>query len=322
MIRGPLIAVAGALVLTGCMKDELPVPAAPRGDAQTVQLCLGAGYQDQLWFDLGTAAVVQHNPRSAWDLAFESAPGGWRVMLNGARLMSAWNIGNVDLGSVQDTIGMFNGRRIDAPSGRSDSTAIGDWRGTDAVIVIDLGVNASGFPIGQRKVRFQSVGPDGYVFSSAWLDGSDLRTTEVSKDPTRTFSYFSFGNGAVPIGPPRGEWDLVFTQYTHQFYEPYIPYLVAGALIDGTTTRVARIDGKDLDAVTLSDTLNDPFETRRNTIGYDWKTYSFETSSYTVEPGIVYIIEDADGWFYKLRFLEFYGPQGQTGCPAFEVERM
>lgn len=319
MIRGLLIGVVSALVFTSCMKDELPVPAAPRGDARTVQLCLGTGYQDQLWFDLGTASVVQQNPRSAWDLAFESAPSGWRVMLNGARLMSAWNIGNVELSSLQDTIGMYDGRRIDAPSGVQDSTAIGDWRGSNAVFVVDLGVNASGFPIGQRKVRFVSMGTGSYTIASARMDGSDQRTEEVSKDPMRTFTYFSFETGALPIGPPRGEWDLLFTQYTHQFYEPYIPYLVAGALIDGTTTRVARIDGKDLQTVTLADTLNDPFDTRRNTIGYDWKTYSFQTSSYTVEPGIVYIIEDADGWFYKLRFLEFYGPQGQTGCPTFEV---
>ncbi len=307
------------LLLCGCVKDELPVPRADRGGATSHRVCLGSGYAQQIWFDLGTGSVVSENERTAWDLAFESAPDGWHVMLNGSRLMSAWNIGSVDLHQPHDTLGLYDGRRIDAPSGRLDSTAVGDWRSGADVYMIDRGYGSDGTFLGQRQVRFLSVDATTFSFEHTDLAGGDAHTVTVQKDPSRTYTYFSFTSGQVLIEPVLGAWDLQFTQYTHQFYEPYIPYLVNGVLIDGAHTRVAELAGVDFAGVTLGDTAAFPFDHLRNTIGYDWKTYSFETSSYTVVPDRVYIVQDHEGYFFKLRFLEFYGPQGQTGCPLFEV---
>ena len=173
--------------------------------------------------------------------------------------------------------------------------------------------------MGQRMVRFISVSTAAFVFETTALDGSDLRTVTVPKDAQRTFTSYRFTGGVVSIEPPRATWDFCITQYTHQFYEPVIAYLVNGALIDGTTTRVARIDGRAFADLTLNDTLAFPFSNARNAIGYDWKVYSFETSSYTVVPDRSYIVQDGEGWFHKLRFTDFYGSSGQSGCPTFEV---
>ena len=101
--------------------------------------------------------------------------------------------------------------------------------------------------------------------------------------------------------------------------EPFLPYIVTGVLSDRGHVRVARLSTTDFSAVTLSDTLDHPFSVRRDAIGYDWKTYSFVSSSYTVDASIVYIVEDAEGYFHKLRFLDFYSDQGVVGCPLFEV---
>ena len=140
----------------------------------------------------------------------------------------------------------------------------------------------------------------------------------MNKGPLREHTSFSFTSGVVAMEPVIGAWDFCITQYTHQFYEPYLPYLVAGMLTP-RSVRVAEIDGKAFAAVVLSDTLSSPFVVERNAIGYDWKVYSFETSTYSIVPDRSYIIEDAEGYFFKLRGIEFYGPQGQTGCPQFEV---
>lgn len=307
-----------ALLCTGCMKEELPVPKAPRGDAATHQLCMGAGYAQQLWFDLGAGAVVAQNDRAAWDLALESAPDGWRVMLNGSRLMTAWDLGAVDISAAHDTAGMAAGRRIDAPSGQRDSTAIGDWRGTGHVYLIDMGYDALGLHMGYVKLRMSQVSSTHYTLDFAQLDGSALSSLIVTKDPVCQFTYLSLEDGILPIEPQTGSWDFCFSQYTHQFYEPYMPYLVNGVLTP-TGVRAARIDGLDFNAIALSDTLAFPMEGRRNTIGYDWKYYSFETGSYTVVTDRAYIVQDAEGYFYKLRFIDFYGDSGQSGCPKFEV---
>jgi hypothetical protein len=306
------------MFLAGCMKDELPVPAQPRGEGQELEVCLGAGYNDQLWMDLLSGSTVSLNGKEAWDLAFESAPAGWHVMLNGSRLMTAWNIGPVDITQPIDTNGMAAARRIDAPSGDMDSTAIGDCRNSNNVYVLDLGYGSLGQWYGIRKVRVMEVTSDRYVFQTARQDGSDLDTVVVPKDPTRAFTSFSFSAGVIPVEPERGTWDLVFTQFTHQFYEPFLPYIVSGVL-SAPSTRVSQIDGGTFENISLADTIDHPFSSARDAIGYDWKEYSFETSSYTVRSNRTYIVQDAEGYYLKLRFLDFYSDVGQVGCPRFET---
>ncbi len=304
--------------LASCMKEELPAPRAPRGDARSTQLCMGPGYANQLWFDLGSGAVVSTNPRDAWELAFESAPDGWRVLLNGARLMSVWPLGSSDITQPHDTAGLGAQRRVDAASLHPDSLAFGDWRLGARAFIVDLGISATGEFLGLRKIKLISVDASSYVVEHAALDGSGYQQATIAKDAQRAFTCWSFNAGAQPIEPPTGTWDLCFTQYTHRFEAFSLDYLVNGVLSAGTT-RVARITGRDFAGITASDTLTFPFRAERNAIGYDWKSYSFETSSYSIVPGLAFIVKDAGGYLYKLRFVEFYGPQGQTGCPLFET---
>jgi len=310
--------VAAVALLSSCMKEELPAPRAPRGDARSTQLCMGTGYANQIWFDLGSGNAVSENPRSAWDLAFESAPDGWRVLLNGARLMTVWPLGPVDITLPHDTTGLSAFRRVDAASLHPDSLAFGDWRGANGVFIVDMGISATGEFLGLRKLKLLAVNASSFQLECSNLDGSGLTTATVPKDPQRAFTSWSFANGVQPIEPPTGSWDLCFTQYTHRFETYSLDYLVNGVL-SATTTRVARITGRDFGSITVSDTIQFPMLSERNAIGYDWKLYSFETSSYSIMPDLAFIVKDAEGYFYKLRFIEFYGPQGQTGCPLFET---
>lgn len=307
-----------ALLVSGCLKDELAVPKAPRGAGTTLEACMGPAYQEQVWMDIGSGTVVATNTKTAWDLAFESAPDGWHVYLNGSRLMTAWNIGEAALDVASDTLGMAAGRRIDAPSGDADSTALGDWRTHSDVYLLDLGYTPLGQWMGVRKLRVESVSSTQYTITTALQNGSDVRTWNIQKDASKGFTCFRFDEGVVAIEPPAGTWDLVLTQYTHQFYEPYLPYIVTGALTPAGV-RVAEFDAMDPASVTLADTLMNPFSSKRDAIGYDWKVYSFEEASYTVDADRVYIIQDRAGYFYKLRFLDFYSEQGTVGCPRFEV---
>lgn len=319
MKRELLIGALLGVGLTSCLKEELPVPARERDTtARSVQVCMGPGYQEQLWLDLGTGEVVSSNVKTAWDLAFESAPDGWRIYLNGSKMMTAYNIGPVDMTQTQDTVGMATGRHIDAPSGHRDSTAIGDWRGQDQVFIVDLGLDAIGIPQGLRKFKFLSSSATEFVFEVARLNGTQHNTVTVQKDPSRSFTCYKTGTGAVDIEPQHGTWDLVVTQYTHQFYEPFLPYLVAGAL-SAKGVRASKVHGVAFENVTLADTLSHPFNASRDAIGYDWKEYVFETASYVVDHTRVYIVQDAEGLFYKLQFTDFYSESGQVGCPSFQV---
>ena len=319
MIHRSIIPLLSLIGLTSCMKEELPVPSVPRGDGSIMQVCMGPGYMDQLWIDVGSGTIVSSNPKTAWHLSFEGGADGWRVWLNGSLLMTAMDLGDVDITAPHDTAGMFLTRHIDAPSGHPDSTAIGDWRDAGHVYLIDMGYNELGQQLGYRKFKVLGVDAGAYSVQLAALDGSGLQQREVPKDADGGSTAFHFTNGVVPVFPPASSWDMVVTQYTHQFYEPFMPYLVSGVLLQQKRTRVAFIPDADLAAVTLNDTLMHPFSDRVDAIGYDWKFYSFETSSYTVDDRMVYIIQDGEGFYHKLRFLDFYSAQGQVGCPQFEV---
>ena len=90
-------------------------------------------------------------------------------------------------------------------------------------------------------------------------------------------------------------------------------------MLSAPGTRVSELDGVDFGSVALADTMGHPFSSARDAIGYDWKVYSFETSAYTVRPDRVYIVQDPQGYYLKLRFLDFYSETGQVGCPRFET---
>ena len=64
------------------------------------------------------------------------------------------------------------------------------------------------------------------------------------------------------------------------------------------------------------------FTTRSDVIGYDWKYYNFDDAVYTIVPEMNYVIRDRDGFYYKLRFVDFYNDQGVKGYPKFEFARL
>lgn len=319
MRRNASIAMLG-LLLSGCLKEELPVPARATGAMREGRACIGADYGEQLWYDLGSNAVVSANSKLDWDLAFECGAEGWHVRLNGARFMRACPTTLAAIGTPMDTTGFGVRWRIDHPTGSPDSTALRDWRADTPVFALDLGYNTLGLPMGVRQLRVISVDASGYTFELAAMNGSNAQTFTIAKDAARSYVHFRIASGqAVTIAPPRGRYDLVFTQYTHQFYDPYQAYLVTGAVDGFSGARVARLTTDDFAAVRLADTLAHPFTTAEDGVGYDWKEYDFGTSTYTVFPDRVFIVQDSEGLFYKVHFTDFYNDQGERGCPTFEV---
>lgn len=305
---------------TGCLRDELAVPQRDPGPVETAQVCVGALYEDQIWYDLGTRSEVARNSKMAWDLAFEGHADGWQVRLNGSRSMQARITAQTDIAQPLDTAGFGVDWRVDHPEGSRDSTAIGDWRGQGRVYAIDLGYNSFGARIGVRKLQVVAVDDAGYTVRVARLNGSEVQEVVVPKDPQRRFVHFVMGSAAVvTIAPPDGEYDLVFTQYTTQFYDPYVAYIVTGVVNGFSGARVAEIITPDFASVTLDDSLTHPFSRAEDAVGYDWKEYNFDTSTYDIFPDHVFLVQDARGLFHKVHFIDFYGPTGQRGCPKFEV---
>jgi hypothetical protein len=74
--------------------------------------------------------------------------------------------------------------------------------------------------------------------------------------------------------------------------------------------------------ITREHALELEFSSRADVIGYDWKYYNFDAGVYTVVPDMNYVIRDRDGFFYKLRFIDFNNDVGEKGYPKFEFVRL
>ena len=332
-----IILLSLILILQSCFKEDEKIAPHDPGDVITETIEMQSDYRYQVYYDLGTGSVVSSNFKDEWDLGFECAPGGWHVILNTSNFMLAGNTGLTVFNDATDTAG--TAWRYDPSSGNLDSTAIGNWISfspadssvsiSQHVYIIDRGYDEAGNLRGLKKVVFTGWDADRYSFRYANLDGSGEDSIEVVKDPAVNFICFSFDEGGRVIGlePPKNSWDLLFTQYTTLLFtnegDPY-PYLVTGVLANRTGVEVACDTLVDFSSITLEQAVNFTFSTIQDEIGYDWKDVIGDVStgnvSYVIIPGINYVVKDAGGFYYKLRFISFYNDEGEKGFPTFEFQ--
>lgn len=325
-MRGLFLGLSLIILLASCERDEIPITPHDAGDVLTSQVEMEPDYKWQVYFDLSTNSVVGENLKVKWDLGFETSASGYHIVLNAAKLMYAYPTGKTDFAVVTDTNGITLNHTWDEASGNLDSTAIGDWRNTGEVYIIDRGYNELGQHRGYRKAIFKAVDGASYTFRFAKLDGSEDTTLTIAKDADYNFTFFTFNNGGevLTIEPPKETWDLVFTQYTHIFYDevPVIPYLVTGCLLNRSGTKAVMDNTIAFEEITFEYAQTKMLTSNINTIGYAWKEYNFDTGAYLVYPELNYIIQDSEGFYYKLHFIDFYDNQGQKGSPRFEFQRL
>ncbi len=308
------------LLASSCEKEELPVPPYDRGDAIGGSIFMQETYQHQVWFELSSNTVRSTNEKETWHLTFRGQGDTMIVYLNPSLLMQAARTNATDLSQV--TSAPSTGYIPDHPGGEPDSLGIGrTWTG-GGVYIVDLGYTAAGAAIGRRKLQF-TKNPDGTILLRyARLNGDELKEISIPSAAQDRLYYSLTDHQWKSIEPPAGEYDLLFTQYTHVFYEPYTPYLVTGVWIDPETVAVAVDSTSDFASIGSGDLENYHFESRRDAIGYDWKEYNFNSGLFEIDSKKVYLIRDSKGFYYKLRFTDFYDSAGKKGNPVFEFQKL
>jgi len=329
-----LLFLIGTLVfLSSCFKEDDRVPAHNPGNVKTDTIAMTQYYKNQVYFDLGTGQAVGTHLKSDCDLGFECSPDGWRVILNTATFMMAADAGIRPFGQAVDTTGLKFW--YDKSDGNMDSLAIGKWfsvQGNDTVsnqhlYILNRGMDEGGFELGFRQLSIDSLKNGTYYFRLSNLNGTNQQAYAVKKDPAYNFMYFTFKFGGVvkEIEPPKNSYDLVFTQYTTLLFtdagEPY-PYLVTGVLINRNAVEVAVDSVSAFESITIDKLNGYTYSRRLDYIGYEWKHYSFDLGSYTVDSKLTYIIRDTEGIYYKMRFISFYNALGQKGYPVIEFQAL
>jgi len=80
------------------------------------------------------------------------------------------------------------------------------------------------------------------------------------------------------------------------------------------------VEAIPFDEINYENAADFAFSTDINTIGYDWKSYNFDLSQFTIVENLSYVITTNDGIYFKLRFIDFYNDSGEKGAPKFELQ--
>jgi len=311
------------LFLISCRKSEIAIKPMERGDVITSSADMNTDYKQQIFFSLSGNSIISTNIKTVWDLAFECGTGGFHIKTNTAKAMSVYNTNQAILAQVNDTNGLNQNRKYDSPTGNLDSTAFGNWQSSTPVYIIDRGYNEAGTQQGYKKIQILSVTANDYSIKISNINGSNEVTITIPKNTNLNYVYFSFNsNSVVTVEPDKETYELLFSQYTHIYSNPFSTYLVTGVLINPYKVKIAPVFDKPFADLAVSDTLSHPFKAYQNIIGYDWKTYNFQTSSYTIDVNKCYIIKDVKGFYYKLHFIDFYNSSGVKGFLKFEYKKL
>lgn len=322
------------------MKKDKAVTLPSPGPVKQMVVTMGSTYDNQIYVSLSQGTQVTR-PYRQYDLAFEASVNGLRVYLNSGKMMFINNTLSCEINTADSSGHQW---QVDNEQWNPDSTAIGNWwiaassnpGAVSNVFVVDRG--KADFTGANRFRKFQIVNADAahYHIRYSLYDNTGLTEVDIPKDSIYSLMYFNFDQGTALINqaPPASQWDLVFTRYTHVYFEypygsPYRFYSVTGALQNVWRQTEAAILQKDsfpnyipFANCTYSNVPNYTYSKNANVIGYDWKYYDFNSSSYFIRPDEFFIVEDHDGVYYKIRMVDFYDQHGNKGTVTFEYQRM
>jgi hypothetical protein len=291
---------------------------------ENVQLSLGQGYANQVYYSLenGTVKTVA---LADWDLAFDASTRGSNIRFNTANGSSLYLYPKADKSawSSIDTAGLSGWSQLVDSDTAWDQTAF-EMHTSSALDVgwgmyntITHAVNGDSIYIIEfadntfKKFWIEKLASGTYTVIHSDLDHSNLDTLEVVKGDytNRNFAYFSFADeDDKDLEPSNDSWDLLFTKYT-TFLAPNMPYGVTGVLLNTNTSAEEVTNTLPAEA-----TYSGSWNSKINTIGWEWKAlnnfYQFE-----IVDSLSYFVETQHGDIYQIEFTSFTG--SSTGDLSF-----
>lgn len=157
----------------------------------------------------------------------------------------------------------------------------------------------------------------------------------ISKKADYTLNFFSLKSGKeITIQPKRKNWDIGFTVFTNEvFYTPgglsAGSYVYADFVINNVTDGVGSYQ-VDIPSGSNADQYYSNFKTSdidaskfifddQRAIGDHWRNVT-GTNGAQVYGDRFFVIKDAEGFFFKLRFNKMMNEKGERGYPQFEYE--
>ncbi len=304
--------------------------------AQIDQVSVGATYAQQAFYDIQSGDVTNYD-NDQWDLAFsavgqqdagifinESVGSGQGLFQIFESTTTDWSETITNTDAYVDEGGLFNAEddwsngalnTIKDPASPFDygwgayNTSSNQVEGTTIFII----KNRAGEFL---KFRVVSLISGTYTFETANLDNSNPKTYSVSKDDAGDGQLVYFSLDTESQVEITTDYDLFFGRY----FTPIdagdgttINYPVTGILL-GPGVEAAVADGVDVNAV-VADDYADLYSTNPETIGHDWKSFSF-TSGWVISTDRAQFVKTRNGEIYKIVLIDFEG--SSTGVTTLE----
>lgn len=310
----------------------------------------GGNYPNKVFIDL-SAKRQTAVARTTWDLGFSSG-SDFRVILNSSNGMMARVLDKTDLNSVtaSDTVGFGSQLSLDAvfaaidletlpdwvpsavnwiddPTGDLNKTAIAAISATldeNKVYIVNRGSGPGSPPtqLGWKKIRIVRNGT-GYKLQHADIAATEFSEIQIAKDSDFSFQYVSFATGAVEVEPATEKWDIAWTAFANTTNFGFqVPYYFQDMILQNTNgTETAQVLTADIayENFKEADLTGITFGTSQTNIGSSWRSGGGPGSGPSLKTDRFYIIKDAAGNVYKLKFTALL-QSGERGKPAFDFE--
>ena len=306
------------LLFHSCIEKEIPISPYDIGNIDLHTVGIGSDYSQQIYYSLSSSEVIASNPKTEWCFALQNHNDSILISLNSSRYMKIAEFGvDSSISMTEDDLDNLNWS-IEPPEG-GDIQAPYYYLQPNRLYIIDLGRNEAGDYLGYVRLLLPSwtIASLEFELQLTSLNLENSTTLNISLDSGGSRSHISaISNNLVFIEPESDLWDLWLTQYT-EVLDGETEYLVTGILTPSLSTEVYQTEYSKWDSLLYADWSNLPFSNKWNEIGYDWKYYSLETGSYTINNEIIYCIKTPSDE-YLLRILDFYDDSGSTGTYTFE----
>lgn len=328
-----------------------PIDTASKGMTMTIKGIVGtesgSAAGNSVFIDL---SKDKQSPltRAGWDLAFYCG-SDFRVLINNTtaamgKITTKTDINTVDASDVagvsfelditNPTPAAF--AMLDDIDGDLTKTVIPQVSTNDAdnkVIVLHRGTAGAIAARDLIKIRVLRNANGGYTLQYAPINATTFSTIDIEKDNQYNFKYWSLEQGAVTGEPQKNEWDIVWgmsiykTPSDNQFVAYVFSDLVAVNYLNGTMA-VEKEYSNAAEASAAYDSYDkakaeaEALVNERWTIGSRWRKTA---APGVTDPGVIrtrfYVVKDAEGNFYKIKFISFSSDDGgKRGEPEMKYE--
>ena len=295
---------------------------------------IGSTNQSYYHFENGEVANISNLD---WDLAFDASGYGSSIRINGASGTELYVYPNGDTSSwsTLDTTGLSNWNKIhnsdtswgmgafNVSSISSDPFDLG-WGTYSMITHFITGDSLHIIKLSDgnfKKLHLHQLAGGIFSFKYADIDGSNEVETTITKDDYqgKNFGYYSLQtNQAIDREPSADSWHIVLTKYITQF-APGMPYGVTGVLTNAGL-ETAKVEDVAVNESTESAYNNDLYNSRINNIGWDWKSFSMATFSYSIQDSLSHFVKDVDNNIWKVVMTGYVG--SGVGNITFNTEQI